>query len=53
MKRKQILFTGIGKAELMELDLPELEDDEILTRMEYTVISGVTWETLLVCCSNP
>ena len=40
MKRKQILFTEIGKAELMELDLPELEDDEILTRMEYTVISG-------------
>ena len=52
MKRKQILFTEIGKAELMELDLPELEDDEILTRMEYTVISGGTEYACLMGLNN-
>ena len=52
MKRKQILFTEIGKAELSELDLPELEDDEILTRMEYTVISGGTEYACLMGLNN-
>lgn len=42
MNRKQILFTEIGKAELVEVGVPEIQNDEILVKMEYTVISGGT-----------
>lgn len=42
MKNKQILFTAIHKAELLEVDIECPKDDEILTKMEYTVISGGT-----------
>ena len=34
MERKQIFFTGPGKAELINVDLPEIKSDEVLTKME-------------------
>jgi 2-desacetyl-2-hydroxyethyl bacteriochlorophyllide A dehydrogenase len=42
MKCRQILFTGPGRAELWERELPALEDDMVLVEMEYTVISTGT-----------
>lgn len=52
MKRKQILFTEIGKAELLELDLPELQSNEILARTDYTVVSGGTERACLMDMNN-
>ncbi len=51
-KRKQIYFTQIGKAELLEVDLPEVKEDEVLTKMEYTVVSGGTEYACLMGMSN-
>lgn len=42
LKNKQIFFTAIHKAELLECDVPELKETDVLTRMEYTVVSGGT-----------
>lgn len=39
---KQIFFTAVHKAELLEVELRELHENEVLTEMEYTVISGGT-----------
>ena len=52
MKRKQIFFTDVGKAELMEVDLPQIQEDEILTKMEYTVVSGGTEYAFLMGLNN-
>ena len=52
MKRKQIFFTGIGKAELLEVNLPEIKENEVLAKMEYTVISGGTEYASLVGLNN-
>ncbi len=52
MKRKQIFFTQIGKAELLEVDLPEIQNDEILTKMEYTVVSAGTERACLIGMNN-
>lgn len=42
MKSKQIVFTAQHKAELLEVDVPEIKENEVLTDMEYTVVSGGT-----------
>ena len=42
MINKQIIFTAKHKAELLDVELRELNSDEVLTEMEYTVISGGT-----------
>lgn len=42
MKRKQIVFTAPKTAEFLETDIPELSDKGVLTKMEYTVVSGGT-----------
>ncbi|MBQ8440637.1 MAG: zinc-binding alcohol dehydrogenase [Clostridia bacterium] len=42
MKTKQIVFTAVHKADLLDIELEELQADEVLTEMEYTVISGGT-----------
>ena len=42
MKSKKIFFTGVHKAELLEVDVRELAENEVLTEMEYTVVSGGT-----------
>ena len=52
MKTKQILFTAPKTAEYLDTELPEIKDDEVLTRMEYTVISGGTEKANLVGEAN-
>ena len=52
MKTKQIVFTGIHKAELLETELPELGEDEVLTEMEYTVVSGGTERACILGMKN-
>lgn len=42
MKSKKIVFTAPHKAELFEVDVPELKENEVLSEMEYTVVSGGT-----------
>ncbi len=43
MKNKQILFTKIHTAELVDNEVREdLKENEVLTKMEYTVVSGGT-----------
>lgn len=50
--RKQIIFTGVGKAELLETDLPALSDNEVLVKMEYTVVSGGTERACIMGMNN-
>ena len=52
MKRKYIAFTAVGKAELLDGELPEIKSGEVLTRMEYTVISGGTERACLLGMKN-
>lgn len=42
MRNKQIIFTAAHTAEYLETELREIEAHEILTEMEYTVVSGGT-----------
>lgn len=42
MKSKQILFTDVHKAELVEVDVRDIKENEVLTEMDYTVVSGGT-----------
>lgn len=42
MKSKKIVFTAAHKAELLEVDVREIKENEVLTEMEYTVVSGGT-----------
>lgn len=42
MKSKQIVFTDVHKAELLEVDVRPIENDEVLIETEYTVVSGGT-----------
>jgi 2-desacetyl-2-hydroxyethyl bacteriochlorophyllide A dehydrogenase len=48
MKCRQILFTDIGKAELLEQELPSLKVDDLLIKMEYTVVSAGTERDILL-----
>lgn len=41
-KKKQISFTAVHTAEMIEKDLPAMTDNSVLVRTEYTVISGGT-----------
>lgn len=52
MKTKQIIFTGVGQAELLEVELPEVKDGEVLVKTEYTVISGGTERANLMGMEN-
>lgn len=52
MKRKQIIFIGIGKAQLSETEVPEIQADEALVRMEYTVVSSGTERACLMGMNN-
>ncbi len=42
MTSKKIVFTDFHKAELLEVDVKELLENEVLVEMEYTVVSGGT-----------
>ena len=52
MKSKQIVFTGFHRAELLEVDVRELKEDEVLTDMEYTVVSGGTERANIMAMPN-
>ena len=42
MKAKQIIFTSINKAELLEVDCKDPEPDEVIVKMAFTTISQGT-----------
>lgn len=42
MLNKQIFFTAIHKAELLEKEIPAVGEKEVLVKMDYTVVSGGT-----------
>ena len=52
MKSKQIVFTEVHKAELLDVDLRELKENEVLTEMEYTVVSGGTERAFILGMNN-
>lgn len=52
MKSKKIVFTAPHKAELLEVDVPELKENEVLTEMEYTVVSGGTERACIMGSNN-
>lgn len=52
MKSKKIVFTAPHKAELLEVDVRALKDNEVLTDMEYTVISGGTERANIMAMPN-
>lgn len=52
MKNKQIFFTEVHRAEFLECDIPELKPNDVLTRMEYTVISGGTERACILAMNN-
>lgn len=52
MKGKQIFFTAIHKAELLETEIREIEANEVLTEMEYTVVSGGTERACIMGMPN-
>ena len=52
MKSKKIVFTAPHKAELLEVDVPELKENEVLSEMEYTVVSGGTERACILGMNN-
>ncbi len=52
MKNKKISFTAIHKAELLEGTLREIKENEVLTEMEYTVVSGGTERACIMGMNN-
>lgn len=52
MKNRQIFFTGIHKAELLEADVSKIKENEVLTEMEYTVVSGGTERACIMGMNN-
>lgn len=49
---KQIFFTDIHKAELLECEIGDINANEVLTRMEYTVVSGGTERACILGMNN-
>ena len=52
MTSKKISFTAIHKAELVEAELRALKENEVLTKMEYTVVSGGTERACIMGSNN-
>ena len=52
MKNKQIFFTGVHKAELLECGVRPVKADEVLTGTVYTVISGGTGRACIMGMQN-
>lgn len=52
MKNQKIYFTGVHRAELLEEDVREIRDNEVLTQMEYTVVSGGTERACIMGMEN-
>lgn len=52
MKTKKIFFTAVHNAEFLEEELAPLKDDEVMTSMEYTVVSGGTERACILGMNN-
>ena len=52
MKNKQIIFTAPHKAELLDVEICEPKANEVLTEMEYTVVSGGTERANIMAMAN-
>ena len=52
MKREQIIFTAPKTAELLTVDVPEITDTSVLTKMDYTVVSGGTERANIMAMPN-
>lgn len=52
MKAKQIIFTDVRKAELLEAEVRPLNENDVLAEMEYTVISGGTERAAIMGMPN-
>ena len=52
MISKQIVFTAVQKAELLEVEVRDIQENEVLTEMEYTVVSGGTERANLMGSEN-
>ncbi len=52
MKNKQIFFTEVHKAELLDADIDLPTGDQVLVKMEYTVISGGTERACILGMPN-
>lgn len=52
MKKKIIVFTSPGVARLLEEEMPPLGAGEVLTKTEYTVVSGGTERACLMGSTN-
>ena len=52
MLNKQIFFTDIHKAELLENTVRNVSGNEVLTKMEYTVVSGGTERACILGMEN-
>lgn len=52
MKNKQILFTDVHKAELLDVDIGAPGENEVLVEMEYTVVSGGTERACILGMNN-
>ena len=52
MKSKKIVFTAAHQVELLEVDVREIKENEVLTEMEYTVISGGTERANIMALPN-
>jgi 2-desacetyl-2-hydroxyethyl bacteriochlorophyllide A dehydrogenase len=52
MRSKQIIFTARHKAELLPVDLREVNENEVLVEMEYTVVSGGTERANIMAMVN-
>lgn len=52
MLKKQIIFTEKYKAELLEREVPMLKENDVLVKMEYTVVSGGTERACIMGMNN-
>lgn len=52
MTNKQIFFTAVHKAELSEAEVQKLNENDVLTEMEYTVVSGGTERACIMGMKN-
>ena len=52
MLNKQIFFTDVHKAELLENQVRKVNETEVLFRMEYTVVSGGTERACIMGMKN-
>lgn len=52
MLNKQIFFTDVHKAELLENEIDKVNENEVLVKTEYTVISGGTERACILGMNN-